>query len=307
MDTDPFDSPRPADSARDNRTPYRDQIHWMSRPVESRTERIHIEVGTDDDGGFIEISGPKSWRQPLRRQVSLTIGQTSQDPDSVELIASMMSGLLNPPYIAPPAVTASLKPFHWLLERAKNGLALTQAGYLKPVDVVALSEILPMARDFPGKHNREDQTWPVRDFRNMLMHYQLLRRHKDALVLTPLGRNAVENSSWLWLWLAWSVIDAEGSSIGRDAVILNLAFAAGGVNGDQEKISRMLTAIGWRANHTEPIDAFITNESLSHYDTIIKSIDAEATYFEDQETAPSIVRHFAQLALTMRAAPAKAR
>lgn len=82
-------------------------------------------------------------------------------------------------------VTSSIR---WLLDHVGDGLALTQAGYLKPVDVVAIAGHLELEKYWLGKLNRESETAPVRILREVLIHLKLLRITKRTLRVTKLGR-----------------------------------------------------------------------------------------------------------------------
>lgn len=81
------------------------------------------------------------------------------------------------------------EPIRWLLDYVDDGLPLTQAGYLKPVDVVAVAEHLELEKYWLGKLNREAETAPVRILREALIHLKLLRITKRTLQATRLGRD----------------------------------------------------------------------------------------------------------------------
>lgn len=77
------------------------------------------------------------------------------------------------------------------LDRAAAGeIALTSAGYLRPVDVAAAARVVPTMGGWMGKANRESDAMPVLHFRKMLQSVGLLRKHKGALRLTRAGAAA---------------------------------------------------------------------------------------------------------------------
>ena len=61
------------------------------------------------------------------------------------------------------------------------------AGYLKPTDVEAASEVVPAVAASFGKNNREAHSGPLLHFRLALQSVGLLRKSKGALLLTRAG------------------------------------------------------------------------------------------------------------------------
>ena len=56
----------------------------------------------------------------------------------------MVSLISEPRTLGASEMTASLHAHRWFLDRAKDsGIELTSAGYLKPTDVAAASEVVP--------------------------------------------------------------------------------------------------------------------------------------------------------------------
>ncbi|MGP6174164.1 IS1096 element passenger TnpR family protein [Corynebacterium sp. A21] len=82
-------------------------------------------------------------------------------------------------------VTASIR---WFLRHVEPGLQLTQAGYLKPADVVAIAAQLEVAKYYLGKLNREIETPPVLIMRQTLEHLGLIKVRSRTLTLTQKGR-----------------------------------------------------------------------------------------------------------------------
>lgn len=81
-------------------------------------------------------------------------------------------------------LTADLR---WFLEHVGDGLAMTKAGYLRPVDVTAVANHLDLRDEWIGKMNREDQTLPVWEFREAMRSLGLVRVLKGQLLRTKAG------------------------------------------------------------------------------------------------------------------------
>ncbi|MGJ7439998.1 plasmid pRiA4b ORF-3 family protein [Aquipuribacter sp. MA13-6] len=81
--------------------------------------------------------------------------------------------------------------YQWLLDRVSGGgLSLTDAGYLRPVDVRAAFDDWGLDDEWIGTGNREVHTVPVREVREGALALRLVRRYKGRLLLTRLGAQA---------------------------------------------------------------------------------------------------------------------
>lgn len=86
----------------------------------------------------------------------------------------------------------------WVLDRAgDDGLPLTSAGWLIPADVRAAFDAWDLGQEWIGTGNRENQTIPVLEVRELAQELRLLRRYKGRLLLTPLGRSMREDRARL--------------------------------------------------------------------------------------------------------------
>ena len=155
------------------------------------------------------------------------------------------------------AVHASLTPFIWFLERAADGgIQLTASGYLKPADVTAAAALLPTMHGWIGKANRENDTFPVLDFRKALQTAGLLRKHKGSLLLTRAGRDA--HAAWQTLWnhLADRLVPNH-DGFDTDATLLLLLYTAtsGGSEPPLGTIADALNHLGWQSSDRAPITA----------------------------------------------------
>jgi hypothetical protein len=153
------------------------------------------------------------------------------------------------------AVRESLKPFTWFVNRVgSDGLTLTAAGYLKPIDVEATAIHLPTMGNWIGKANRESETLPVLRFREALQSLGLVRKIKGTLRLTRVGAHAQEVRQELWNHLADRLVPTK-EGFDTDATLLLLLFAATSFHCDLplDTIAEALTELGWRTGAGNPI------------------------------------------------------
>jgi hypothetical protein len=143
-----------------------------------------------------------------------------------------------------------------LLDRAaESDIALTSAGYLRPVDVAAAARVVPTMGGWIGKADREIETTPVLHFRKMLQSIGLLRNYKGALRLTRAGAAAQQAPEELWNRLADNLVPA-ANGFDTDAALLLLAYAATSVGSEipLDDVAAALTAAGWQADSGQPIE-----------------------------------------------------
>lgn len=148
----------------------------------------------------------------------------------------------------------ALVAYRYLLERADgDGLLLTAAGYLKPVDVQALAAVMPTMRDWIHRMAREIDAHPVLYFREHVKSIGLLRKYKGTLRLTRLGRAAVNDADALWRHLADTLAPDE-RSFHADAsvvVLVHMATTEGGI--DVGAVAQTLTVLGWSHRDGSPV------------------------------------------------------
>lgn len=154
-------------------------------------------------------------------------------------------------------VHASLTPFIWFLERAADGgIQLTASGYLKPADVTAAAALLPTMHGWIGKANRENDTFPVLDFRKALQTAGLLRKHKGSLLLTRAGHDA--HAAWQTLWnhLADRLVPNR-DGFDTDATLLLLLYTATSAGSEPPlgTIADALNHLGWQSSDGTAITA----------------------------------------------------
>ncbi|HQR81262.1 MAG TPA: plasmid pRiA4b ORF-3 family protein, partial [Actinomycetota bacterium] len=147
-----------------------------------------------------------------------------------------------------------LRPVLWFLERAQGeGLPLTSAGYLKPGDVEEASRVVPAAKHWIGRKNRETQTAPVLWFREMLQSLGLLRKYRGRLLLTKAGARGLAEPDHLWGHIASRLIPRT-PRFDREASLLTLLWGTSlpdSVPGNI--VIEAVAALGWKRNDGTPV------------------------------------------------------
>lgn len=108
---------------------------------------------------------------------------------------------------------AVIRPVRWLLEKAAGGLELTKDGYLKPATVQSALDELGWRDGVLGKGNREANAIQVRELREHLLAWKLLRKFKGSLVLTPRGKRGLERPGDLWDYVVESIARSEHDAV----------------------------------------------------------------------------------------------
>lgn len=178
-------------------------------------------------------------------------------PDGQHLIRRLLGDaqLADPVLIGADEATAAVRSYAWLLDRVGDeGIKLTQAGYLPPAHVEAAFGELELNKEWIGKGNREDQTYPVLHLRESAQRAGLLRKHRGRLVATARGKALRGDPVGLWGHLAERTpIGSEGHAE-HDAGLLYLAAVAAEVTEDVDAlVAELLDALGWMCGDGSPI------------------------------------------------------
>jgi len=176
-----------------------------------------------------------------------------------DLNARMIELVSEPTTLEPAELTAALGAHRWFLDRAKDGgIPLTAAGYLKPADVVAASEVVPAMGDWIGMNTREVNCAPLLYFRQTLQSMGLLRKLKGTLQLTRAGAAAQRDPSTLWKHLASRFLPGDDDTFENQSTLLMLAYA--GTSNDSElpldQIANALSELGWRHHDGRALNGY---------------------------------------------------
>jgi hypothetical protein len=167
------------------------------------------------------------------------------------------ANILEPVLVDAETADRMVRPYSWFLDRVgPEGIKLTSAGYLRPVDVEAASAELDLAGEWIGKHNREVQTLPVLELRESAMHLGLLRKYRGMLLATPRGRKLRDDPLGLWWHLAEQLPPTKmARHVTHAGLLLLAATVIGSAAGDDplEYVARMLDAAGWQNSDGTPL------------------------------------------------------
>ena len=178
--------------------------------------------------------------------------------------------------------TAMLRPHSQLLELVGDkGVMLTQAGYLPPALVEAVSEVLNLDDIWIGKNNREVQTYPVLEFRESSQRLGLLRKAHNKLTLTRVGARARTDAEALWRTIADGlplVVTTRGPEVraSHDAgLLLLLSVAAGYPRAERTAlVSECLDILGWRPSPFSALSERDVQELLGPTETVLEHVGA---------------------------------
>lgn len=189
------------------------------------------------------------------------LGPLHGTPVGDDLVARLMSLTTSTPAptLTDDDMAAALTAFTWFLGRAAiDGIELTSAGYLKPADVEAASEVVPAMRDWAGRNNRENLARPLLHFRKALQQVGLLRKNKDRLQLTRAGSSASRDRRALWNHLATRMGKPAQDRFEQELSLLLLAYAASSRDGSLpvDSIAWALDRIGWKNHDRLPIEGY---------------------------------------------------
>jgi len=144
-----------------------------------------------------------------------------------------------------------LRPHQWFLERAgDDGIPLTAAGYLKPVDVMEVAPLLPTVSKW-FRHRRSDREgafYPLLEFRQSLQRIGLLRKSKGRLHLTKAGRRGRDDIAQLRRHMAERLAPTGDDPWTTQSTLLVLLFVAtsGGARLPLQEVASALRQFGWR-------------------------------------------------------------
>jgi hypothetical protein len=146
----------------------------------------------------------RHWLDETTGGIGQDFDPAAVDLDRINLRLARLSVQLTGAQARPEEKAEVLRPVQWLLARADpGGLELTKDGYLKPGLVRDTVEALGWPQSLCGSGAREGRTRPVLELRTQLQDWDLLRRLKGRLVLTPAGRRLAGGGvDPLWDYLA---------------------------------------------------------------------------------------------------------
>ncbi|MGH2943927.1 MAG: hypothetical protein ACRDLN_14250, partial [Solirubrobacteraceae bacterium] len=116
------------------------------------------------------------------------------------------------PPIEPAIASAALAPALWLLDRGRDGIALTQTGALNRALVREVAERWPgwWHGESSRQPSREDDVVLLRELHELLLRVRLVRRAGRRIVTTARGRKLRDDPAGLLAALAGELLAGEG-------------------------------------------------------------------------------------------------
>lgn len=166
----------------------------------------------------------------------------------IEPVAELVAAAAPPS--DPEAARAVLAPTRWLLERAEDGIALTQTGALNRALVREAVERWPAwwPSELFGRPNREDDVSALHLLHGLLRRLRLVRRSGRRIVATARGRALFGDPPALLAALAAELLSGHGfhAACAELAVALMLNGVDDGP-GLAERIHPAIVAEGWQS------------------------------------------------------------
>lgn len=159
--------------------------------------------------------------------------------------------------IHPEAAREALAPTLWLLERANEGIGLTQTGALNRAFVREVAERWPgwWAAEIFGPPHRETDVTPLIELDDLLRRLRLIRRRGSRVASTKQGRALRADPPALLQVLVNELFEGDGFETACAELAAALLIA--GVEADYsdaipERIRPTLVAEGWQAGGEPP-------------------------------------------------------
>ncbi len=275
---------------------YQDLLRTLSRPESADAEDLLEWVGPGFDPGRFDADEVNATlvRMGQFDQVHPSV-LSSVDPASTlgdllsrmdlipaELVEAIQAARQ---LIAEPDIgekSAMLQRFMRLLDHVGDaGIALTQAGYLPPANVAAVADILSLKDTLIGKNNREVQTYPVLEFRELAQRLGLLRKAHNRLTLTKAAARARTDVNALWHLITSGLplgLTTRGPEVraSLDAgLLLLIGVAAGGPRTERtELVAACLDMLGWRAGPSAALSDRDVQELLGPTGAVLEHVGA---------------------------------
>lgn len=173
----------------------------------------------------------------------------------VEPVAALVAA--EPASIDPDSARAALAPALWLLERATDGIALTQTGALNRALVREVAQRWPSwwRADLFGQPNRQDDIALLCELDELLRHLRLIRRKGRQILTTTRGRKLLSDPPALLLVLARELLAGDDfrAACAEFTVALILDGAVAGYSDTlADRIHPAIVAEGWQAAGEPP-------------------------------------------------------
>lgn len=226
----------------------------------------------------------------------------SLEPASAAMVRDWLraAGQAGAPVFTRNEVAELTRPWRTVLDVVGAGLHLTNAGYLPPRAVETIYTTLDLDREWIGKGNREDLTYPVAELREQARAFGLIRKAKGRLLPTARGR-AMRDDPVALLEHILGHLTSQRGDIERLATLLTLLAVSAGVRlgrswGEGEvadEVCRVLASAGWRLE-TGPIEPSDVTRATRDSVDVLRSMTSR---MPDPGTAQQLHMRLALVAL----------
>lgn len=239
-------------------------------------DRDDVNAALVDPFNGLQASGSAP---DLAPELTELMRRLTADPTGESFRVAILQLLLTPPATSTPEERArAVRPILWFLHHVgAEGLALTSAGYLRPIDVSQLAAELPMMRDWIGLRNRETQTFPVMDFREAMQAIGLVRKNRGRLVLTKAGLAAKGDPERVWQHLLERLPTGSDKSMDRPSGWLYLVRSALGEADAYDAIADVMTALGWREDNRLPVGHLAARHAVARCAAVLRNLMASSS------------------------------
>lgn len=198
-----------------------------------------------------------------------------------------------------PVAEIAMAKLTWFLGRiGDDGVALTDAGYLKPAFVAAIREELDWGLGWVGASNREIDHHQVTDLREAARHLGLTRTSKGRLLLTKLGAGLAGDPIGMWRHAA-SRLPLGKETYETDAATLFLISLAASANvaHRNEMLVETVAELGWASEDSGVFDAQFAAQATVSFLDLIGAHGPRFYFRQGVSDSPSWSRRFARDAL----------
>ncbi|MGB8379636.1 MAG: plasmid pRiA4b ORF-3 family protein [Dermatophilaceae bacterium] len=234
------------------------------------------------------------------RELRLLSG--SLEPATAAIVRDWLgaAGQAGGPEFTPDEAAELTRPWRTVLDVVGAGLQLTNAGYLPPRTVETIYTTLDLDREWIGKGNREDLTYPVAELREQAQAFGLIRKAKGRLLPTARARAMRDDPVALLEHILGRLTSTRGD-FERLATLLTLLAVSAGVRlgrswGEGEvadEVCRVLASAGWRRDKGPIERSDVTRATRDPVD-VLRSMTNRVT---DPHAAQQLHRRLALVAL----------
>lgn len=257
----------------------------VGEPTTDMSGLVDPQRDIEADAPIVDFASnlPVPYRANLRRHVRAT-------------------GVLEPETIDDETAAELMRPYLWLLDRiGDDGLALTQAGWMRPADVSAAVDELGWRDAWFGKGNREEHARPVADLRASATSLRLIRKVKGRLELVARTRKIASDPQALCTQVAHMLLRQrldDARKVACTVFVLGIADGTMSTTDDSAgPVVDIVNGFGYRDQHGMPLDDLWFYALTEPVRSVLTTMGMWPHLGFAHDTPSDGVRAFARLAL----------